>query len=171
MAMTATEIRKQMVVQVPQRTERQTLAEKASQLLHYGRLAQDERVGQLAKALGELDIWPLNQSDVEQYMKDMQEETYREKNRGKSFADVDVAWKTVHISRYEKPIPEFVLRKAVAVKEKLPKADIRVHELIEERLRFGVMNNRTLDPFLSVEFNGEFYYIEVWDEPKFEAKM
>src|SRR5262245_44617498 len=106
--MTATEIRKQMVVNGTAKTERQSLALAASRLLGYGRLAQDEAVGSLAQVLGTLDISPLNQADAEKYMEDALEKK-RRNVFGRVRDNPEYNWKTYWLNEYRKPIPEFVL--------------------------------------------------------------
>lgn len=80
--------------------------------------------------------------------------------------DVDLwEWQSVNLKDYTKPVPEFVIRKALQIKEKFPEANFVVHELIKRQY------NLNGDPFLHVFAGGKEYCIEVWDEPKFEAKL
>jgi len=65
---------------------------------------------------------------------------------------------------YYEPIPEFVLRKAVSIVEKLPQVELCVETLSNEDIHD--------DPFLIAKFNHEEeFYIEVWNEAKFEGKL
>ena len=59
-----------------------------------------------------------------------------------------------------KEIPEYVLNKAIQVKYEVPEVEILIDE-------FTVVP----DPFLFVKLGAESYYIEVWDEPKFEGRL
>ena len=61
------------------------------------------------------------------------------------------------------PIPEFALATAVRVKESLPTAKLSIEILMA--------NERQLaDPFLVMELAGQKFYLEVWNESKFEGR-
>lgn len=88
-------------------------------------------------------------------------------------------WWTYNLQGYPAAIPEFVLDKAVRIKEECPEAkfyiehlvttiDVKDAEEIKER-KDRVM--RQQDPFLVVQTADERYYIEVWDEKEYEARM
>ena len=70
-------------------------------------------------------------------------------------------WLTELLSKYQQPIPESVLAKAIVIKKKLPEAEFWV-EFIGEAKH---------DPFLVVKCGGCEYYIDVWKEPKFESNF
>jgi hypothetical protein len=83
-----------------------------------------------------------------------------------------VAWSMTSLSSYDKPVPEFVLRKCVEIKKQAPEANFWVDELREQQ--------RTIDPFLWVTLGNadpnqvgtvEFAAIEVWGEPEFEKSL
>ena len=131
------------------------LADKASSLLGYGRLQRATK-SKLARVLKELDIEIFNTEEVETYK---QQTTLV--HRGQVYGNSN-AWSRTAISKYDKPIPEFVLNKAVQLKENLPNVEIYVDEL---------QSTVISDPFLYVFFGNEGYYIEVWDEPKFEGRI
>ena len=144
---------------------------------------------ELAKALAELEIDILDPGSVARYKE--------RKLRSKSFSSIlrtngqtdsipKFEWRKVSISEYPLPIPEFALRKAVQLKRLLPYAQFWIEELVEAKTA------HVDDPFLIVEYDGlpsymrnRFpssndyyiqiksieYYIEVWNEPKFEATL
>lgn len=74
------------------------------------------------------------------------------------------AWHRIAISKYLKAIPEFVVNKAIQIKEALPEVKIFVEELQYDP-----------DPFLVVTCENdnftEQYYVEVWEEPLFEGRF
>lgn len=74
-------------------------------------------------------------------------------------------WQKVNLKDYKKPIPEFVLRKALQIKEKCPGVTFFVYELIKRERQING------DPFLAVCCGNDGYFVEVWDEPKFETKL
>lgn len=76
---------------------------------------------------------------------------------------VEVKWRTVSLAEYKAPIPEFVLRKALAIKAACPGVAFHIEELRIDHI--------PADPFLVVSLDHERYYVEVWDEPKFEAAI
>lgn len=69
-------------------------------------------------------------------------------------------WTNTEIKHYQQPIPEFVLNKALQIKEKVPNAQFFIEHLEEK-----------YDPFLKVKHGNLDLYIEVWDEPKFEFQF
>lgn len=71
-------------------------------------------------------------------------------------------WVLQYLSTYRLPVPEFALRKALQVAKAVPDCELYV-EFIE--------NVPAGDPFLVAELGTERYWLEVWDEPKFEHTL
>jgi hypothetical protein len=63
-------------------------------------------------------------------------------------------------------IPDFVLERAVLVKEACPDAKLYVETLVSDRYSVTLR-----DPFLIAVQNGERYFLDVWDEPQFERTV
>lgn len=165
-----------------------SLASDAEQVLGYSvlrdRLTTSPNVPQLARTLAELGIDILNKADVLTYMRerliDRTLEVYDEWQKarpepmaswgyGMNFSGP--SWEATPIAKYKDAIPEFVVNKAVQIKRALPEAEIFIRHLTEDK-----------DPFLEVTFgaatewdadnNGsERYFVEVWEEPKFEGRI
>jgi len=70
------------------------------------------------------------------------------------------SWEEVKINEYKEAIPLHVLNKAVQIKKALPDAEIIIEHLTE-----------TPDPFLVVKHEGKKVYVDVWEEPRFEATL
>lgn len=76
-------------------------------------------------------------------------------------------WSTESINEYSREIPKWVIGMAMDIKgkfsEKCPNAylDFYVHELVEKK---------KIDPFLSVQYKGNRYFIAHWEEPGFEPQ-
>jgi len=100
----------------------------------------------LLDVLRKLDIELLNHAAVSKY-----------KNSKVDYPNTGSFWGSVEISKAESPIPEYALLKAVQIKKEMPAVKFYVESLQADP-----------DPFLYAEYNGERYYIEVWDEPEFE---
>lgn len=82
------------------------------------------------------------------------------------------SWITKGLENYGNYVPEFALSKAVEIKEKLPQATFTVAELEHKTHTFDPPAPvRDPDPFLIVEYGRERYYIDSWDEPKFERSI
>jgi hypothetical protein len=114
----------------------------------------------LRAALAELEIEILNERDVARYK--MEKRHASEKAKAGDFPQREVLlfWQDTPIDRYRKPIPEFVLNKAIQIKRAVPEVTISIEELDENP-----------DPFLVVNIGyKEKYYIEVWEEPGFEGR-
>jgi hypothetical protein len=155
-------------------TERITLALAAEDLLGYTPLREATLPGavhtRLQRALAKLEIEPLEERSVDAYKAQMVQH-YHTMNKMEQ-----PTWRLHALADYALPIPEFVLRKAVAIKRELPDAQFYVDQL-------------AVDPFLIVCVAGEELadwnvnrasreldtetqaYIEVWDEPKFEEAL
>jgi hypothetical protein len=71
----------------------------------------------------------------------------------------NMTWTRIEIGEYKKPIPAHVLIKSIEIKKALPTTQFMVEEL-----------QKMPDPFLIALFGTEQFYIEVWEEPKFEKR-
>jgi hypothetical protein len=152
-----------------------TILERAQEVLGYKpyvQLIETSKATALRAKLADLEIEVLNRDDVLRY----QAEHAAEEMLGEKFHALLIQdrwgqpweyltiWKREAIENYSEPIPEFVLNKAVQIKQRVPEVKIFI-----EHLEFG------LDPFLVVTTgerwkDQETEYIEVWAEPKFEGR-
>src|SRR5271165_6832711 len=129
--MEMTEIRKSVIGVVESHNQAlASLAEQAKSVLGYDVLSKlttvEEKVelSSLQQALKDLDIEVLNADDVELYKKErLVEQTVvqmklwlKEENRSR-FMGPD--WESITIDKYREPIPEFVIAKAVQIKQAL----------------------------------------------------
>jgi hypothetical protein len=80
----------------------------------------------------------------------------------------NTSWVEIRLSEYQNYIPVHVLNKCLAIREECPNAQFIVHELQE---RIHHVSASLLDPFMEVRLYNESFFIEVWDEREFEAKM
>jgi hypothetical protein len=157
------------------------LAISAKLVLGYHRLADlITTPKRLITVLRELEIEPYTQSTVEAYkvskVQEVRAEIARrkEKNSQRFRSSLRATWKRTDIDRYKRIVPEFALRKAVMIKEACPDAVIEVDALVIERVRTydsHASSTSDPDPFLVASLGAERYYIEVWDEKKFEDKL
>jgi hypothetical protein len=72
-------------------------------------------------------------------------------------------WGRRALQGYPGEIPEFILQRALAIQEKVPEAEFYVEHLSKER--------RVADPFLVVSHARRSYYVDVWEEPRFEGRL
>ncbi len=141
------------------------LAEKAKTVLGYSVLRNRTL---LRDVLCELEIEVLDPKIVKKYM----EEVARSKN---GVLGGDWRWGALTLAKYTEPVPEFVLNKAIQVAERLE--ELYLKPQMELRVHYFTNDDREVypDPFLSVKlgfYSGyEMYYIEVWDENKFEGRI
>ena len=137
-----------------------TLAEKAERLLRYsvlrhaleGDVRTNEAERELGTALKTLEIQILSATEVQEYKEQFRAAEVKVNREG--------YWNRTFLPSYNKAIPEFVLEKAIRIKEHLPEAEFYVEHFEKGRP----------DPFLVVQYKQKEYYIEVWDEPKFEGR-
>jgi hypothetical protein len=138
-------------------------------LLGYTPLREYVKVtGLLRRVLAKLEIEPLDEASVNTYKAQMVRHYATHKKLSQP------TWRLTQLADFALPVPEFVLRKAVAIKKALPQARFYVDHLAVdpflivslEVIPDGVFNvpSRKLDPETQA-------YIEVWLEPKFEASV
>lgn len=154
--------------------ERARLATRAADLLGYRRLADDVagrlslgvETGKLTAALQTLEITVLDTGSVINYQIDeagrLTKELIHERFRDWVCGYFSAAtWTHTVLTEYDRPIPEFVIDKAIKIKELVPDVQFYIQH----------MNDPKADPFLVAYLNKEIYYIEAWDEPRFEATL
>ena len=147
------------------------LGKMALAVLGYERLFEETATQTtLDRILQELEIEILNESEVQAYKKDRIKALNSGKEKIEETDDDDeeddeeevrrYVWSATSFQNYNKPIPEFVLAKAIQLKQALPQVSLTIHHV-----------TRDLDPFLVASFGGVTHYIEVWNEPKFEGRL
>jgi hypothetical protein len=77
--------------------------------------------------------------------------------------DTEYEWVRTLIVNYQAEIPCFALSRAMEIKENYPEAQIYIESLQAQERPIA-------DPFLVVGIKGYLYYVDVWDEPKFEGR-
>lgn len=154
--------------------ERAKLATRAADLLGYRTLANHmsgqtvltASEGKLTETLRSMEIEVLDNAAVIRYQMEEMGRRTAEKI-AEDFRNWAVGWFTsaswgkTELSNYEQPVPEFVLDKALRIKERLPEVVFHVQHLNEPKA----------DPFLIASAGKEIYYIEAWDEPRFESTL
>lgn len=160
------------------------LGQKAEEVLGYSALKKANSACvetaelQLAHGLKVIGVEILNLADVKRYQfEHMRDVAKRKFAEWLNSSDLNTfycpAWGLSKISEYREPVPQFVLNKAIQIKEAVPQCDIFIEYL-----------NESPDPFLVAQIRKEkiydwgkchevveSYYVEVWDEPKFESTL
>jgi len=76
-------------------------------------------------------------------------------------------WRWTEIERFSEEVPDYVLQKAIQVKEALPGCKLWVRALSDRNIEnplFGI------DPFLVLQAGEKCFYLECWDERAFEEQ-
>ena len=155
-------------------SERDKLAVEAAQKLGYMALRDDASgsrslgtlTGKLTETLLKLEIDVLSTEHVIRYQVEEAGRLTIEKIR-ENFSYwvngyfIPAQWNHTKLSSYKQAIPEFVIRKAVQIKDAMPEVDFFVQFISEPKA----------DPFLIAVYGEEMYYIEVWNEPRFESTL
>jgi hypothetical protein len=178
--MKITEIERERI-KVPEGTQElcPNLAEESLTVLGYSILKDTGNAAGLSKlqqVLAEHEIEVLRAKQVDLYKAEQWERRQRElfdehlkggkehllDPAGKYWSSwpTTAAWTEVEISQYKEAIPLHVLDKAVQIKKALPDAEIIIEHLTESQ-----------DPFLVVKHGGKKVYVDVWEEPRFEATL
>lgn len=80
---------------------------------------------------------------------------------------VSRTWQRLHLHGFAGYVPEHVIEKAIQIKTEVPDAQFSIDVLQQQETRWAAP--RTLrDPFLIVTHGQEWFYVDVWEEPKFE---
>jgi hypothetical protein len=169
-----------------------TLAESAKSILGYDVLAKKMEKTTIATettclrmTLQSLGMEILNEQDVARYQKErlierttelMQEWMERtarvameDYHRGELDRFSGPGWSMIKIAEYKQPVPEFVLAKAVEVKEKMPECELYIEHLEDHPDPFLVVGaEKARYSWLKPE---EHYYLVAWAEPKFEGRL
>jgi|WetSurMetagenome_2_1015567.scaffolds.fasta_scaffold305383_2 hypothetical protein len=122
----------------------------------------------LLDALARLGMEILNWKDVMLYKVEEENKAKLAKTQEYLLADSPPRWvsypewRETKIASYQKPIPPFILEKAIQLKKFLPSVEIFVESLEENP-----------DPFLVAKhkkgsYDDQIVYIDVWDEPHFK---
>jgi hypothetical protein len=165
-----------------------TLAADAEIILGYNvlqnSLTSPAETPRLAKTLSELGIEILNKQDVTIYMRErlcdrtleLLDEWQKSNPEpvsawgfGGSFSGPQ--WSATPISKYTDAIPEFVVNKAVQIKRALPDVQIFIRHLTEDKDPFLEVTLGEADSWNADDNGSERYFIEVWEEPKFEGRL
>jgi hypothetical protein len=182
--MATTELRRVQASEMPRSFDLiSLLALKAEAILGYSGLR--EKLGippaSLTRVLEELGIEPYRNEDVQEYKrkkaKEAEEQVWDEFAKRARLEQgrlgiqepwghvmvagsfVHARWRKVPLAKYQGTVPEFALSRAIEIKERLPKADFYVEELIVDK---------RYDPFLIATCGRERFYIDVWEERAFE---
>lgn len=155
-------VRKAISVESLQELDSRTLAE-ARTVLGYGKQRpKQKQINIIAQVFRELEIEPFDNRTVKRYKSNL----VREKNSRISInAYTRWYWGRFEISRYRRPIPLFALARAVSLTKALTRAGVGSRVEIETLRRY-----RDDDPFMVLVAAGCRFYLDVWDEPKFEGR-
>jgi hypothetical protein len=80
------------------------------------------------------------------------------------------SWETQWLNYFPGDIPDHVLSKALEIKESVPAAGLKI-EYLSTRMEHNPAPAPDPDPFLVVSLDGESYYVDVWDEKKYEETL
>src|SRR5665213_2220046 len=154
----APEVKTPKASEIKRFVPKSNLSEETRAVLSNARTLLGHRAGKddprLEDALNELGIEALDGAQVN---------TYKDATRGaynKKLYSHSPGWNVYKLEDYREAIPIHVLEKAIQIKSKLSDVQFSVHALQESSI--------TRDPFLWVSHDGFGYFIDVWDEPKFE---
>lgn len=186
--MLITELKRTSVAVAEWEPEVLELASEAETILGYKALREAQDVElidkPLARLLTQLGIDPFVEDDVKKYKKEKQKEVARLKfeewlnDSGASSSFWAPTWQDTKIELYSQPIPEYVLNKAIQIKKAMPEVQIRVSYLEENPDPFLVVIREKVRSYkdskgVEQTYNAvdETYFVEVWEEPKFEGRV
>jgi hypothetical protein len=158
-----------------------SLAAEAQEVLGYSVLQDEQQEpdkgrSALEVVLAKAGIEVLNAEQVHTYQTDLLKqrtiEMLQEWLKNPTTTFIGPNWEKTLIAKYEQPIPEFVLNKAIQIKRLMPEVRIYIEHLSEHLSEHP-------DPFLVVTtphakydvLDENLFYVEVWEEPKFEGRI
>jgi hypothetical protein len=133
-------------------------------VLGYGEGEKEVVYRNVLQVLKRLDIEPLNAEKVEAYKK--QKESTRYTGSSMRTTRHTARWHTHALRDYERPVPTFVLARALRVQKALNARHLPGTMVVEELVR----RSEYIDPFLVLRVQDKKLYLDVWDEPKFEGR-
>lgn len=142
-------------------------------LLGYKPVGEAVRLQTVAAIFKKLDIEPFDSEKVDKYKTQMRQRHSR--TRTDSYGDIHrtrASWDEIALTQYKKPVPAFALLRAMQVARELKKASIK-HQFVVEELKSTTSvekRERNLDPFMVLHVDNQVFYLDVWDEPKFEGR-
>jgi hypothetical protein len=153
-----------------------SLAAEAQEVLGYKVLQaaqqETEKGSALQLALAKAGIEVLNATQVQTYqtemLKERTTELFNQWLLNPSGTFFGPGWNKTKIADYKQPVPEFVLNKAVQIKRLLPEVRIYIQHLTDHPDPFLVVATKHKDYEC---LDAEEFYIEVWEEPKFEGRL
>jgi len=74
-------------------------------------------------------------------------------------------WSQTDLRSYQEIVPEYVLQTAIDIRREFKDAIFIVEHVASKRRSL-----EAYDPFLICKYEGEEYYLEVWNEPGFDQK-
>ncbi len=180
--MLMTEIRRESIGSVNFDEITLGIGSEAAELLGYEVLSKKQsevtEATPIMKCIAELGIDILNEADVKQYQHEHQREiaqkTFAEwlampATEWRSSSYSAPTWRTTTtIKEYKEPVPEFVLHKAIQIKKAMPDCGVMIEWLDESPDPFLVIQTAMPNLYSTPT---EKYYVEVWNEPKFEGTI
>lgn len=143
------------------------------EVLGYGGVDEALTLKRVAEVLAKLDIEPFDPKIVAAYKKEQADalKSRKRKRTGWGYTVATGVWVDSKIQDYKQGVPAFALLRATQVKKALTAQGIasafHVEELTKRQHRVVLLN---IDPFMVLHVGSKKFYLDVWNEPKFEGR-
>lgn len=170
-------VRQKMTVPEINAITDESFVKEAKRLLGYKVLDIAWSIKKISEVFVKLGIDPFDNEAVEAYKKEKEDSVYKRSARDNGWGNTTVTitrgkWASTALDGYSKEVPAFALLRAAEVKKALNKAGIsstfEVEELKVTTTRKKIVRDE--DPFMVLVAAGRRFYLDVWDEPKFEGR-
>lgn len=138
-------------------------------VLGYGEVDKALELKKIAAIFSDLDIEPFSVQKVQAYKKEKAASLNRVRYTGwGDRVTTRGVWLRYQLRGYQKAVPAFALLRAAQVQKALNAANIQGTFFVEELTKRHTKT--VVDPFMILEAAGKRFYLDVWDEPKFEGR-
>jgi hypothetical protein len=150
-------------------TDNDKLLREVQRVTGYQVLNEALRYKYVAEIFDNLGIEPFNDEKVKMYKAQMAKQNTHTRTTADQYRVRTVArWVDIPLRDYKRAVPAFALLRATQVQKALNKEGIK-GELQVEELTIG-KTREYVDPFMVLVVGDRRFYLDVWDEPKFEGR-
>jgi hypothetical protein len=150
----------------------ETLMAEIKDVLGYGEVDKAVELRKVAAILRELDIEPFESKRVEAYKKAEAKKLNKTSRRYRDYNSYTTTtrgvWKSTALRNYKREVPAFALLRASQIKKAMNAQSVNCDFIVEELGK--TRQTIVVDPFMVLVAAGKKFYIDVWNEPKFEGR-
>jgi hypothetical protein len=166
-------VRKPLEVAGLKNLTEETLMAEVREVLGYKEVDRALELRKVCTVLKGLDIEPFDNKRVEAYKKAEAKKLNKVRRHGyyggyHNVTTTRGVWKSILLRNYTREVPAFALLRATAIKKAMTAQGINCDFSVEELTKKS--HTIVVDPFMVLNAASKKFYIDVWNEPKFEGR-